>query len=116
MSRSLVHIAMPVAIPVGHRVEVRVLVRETTVLFSSSKEPQPDQPVITDLDTGVVFGPAWAFGGGGTYYKGKPLADLALASLPSLQEHSRLVGRVAACRVAWVTEFVSTTLEIEQDG
>jgi hypothetical protein len=116
MPRVLVHLAMPVPIPVGHRVEVRVFVRETTVLFSSSKEPQPDQPVVTDLDTGVVFGPAWAFGGGGAYYKGKPLADLTLAPPPSLQEHSRVVGRVTACRVAWVTEFVSTTLELEQDG
>lgn len=47
-------------IPVGHRVEVFVLCRDVGV-FGRDFKPQPTEPLVHDLSTGVWYGRTWHF-------------------------------------------------------
>jgi hypothetical protein len=89
--------AMP--IPVGHRVEVYILTKDTGV-FSTNIEPVPDEPLVRDVDTGIYYGRTWQF----RVAEGN--ATMGSITLPRTHqpgEHvsvaEKLEGRVAECRV-----------------
>jgi hypothetical protein len=104
-------VAAPV--PVGHRVEVRVLVEKVGAFRRTEKE----HIVVTDLDTGVVYGPMDAF---------EPISGIRVEPRPlpltprsDLAEASRTVGRVLACQVATMgfsELWLQTTLVVAEDA
>ncbi|MFO0682586.1 MAG: hypothetical protein U0234_11070 [Sandaracinus sp.] len=105
-----------VAIPVGHRVEVYVLTRDQGI-FSTDVRPDPREPLVRDLDTGVYYGRGWHFGtvgdGVGT------LAPRVPHPPKGVTVAERFSGRVTNC-IVWTdgqTEkyHAATTLEIELD-
>lgn len=89
--------AMP--IPVGHRVEVYILTRDTGV-FSTHVEAVPDEPLVRDVDTGIYYGRTWQFrvADGST-----ALSSITKARTSEPAEHvtvaEKLEGRIAECRV-----------------
>lgn len=108
--------AMP--IPVGHRVEVYILSRDVGV-FGTDIQPQPDEPLVRDLETGVYYGRTWQM---------KPLTHGALSiTAPRSSEPAdgvavveTMQGRVAACLVlsdgVHDKQAAQTTLAIELAG
>ena len=86
-------------VPVGHRVEVCFLRRRVAGLFSNTLVEADHQPMITDLDSGVVYASElpWA-PGDGLKQPDQPL-PLRVGSGPAAEVKQRLVGRVRACRV-----------------
>lgn len=95
-------IAGTVPIPVGHRVEVVVFERDVGT-FVAEWQPAPQQPLVRDLDTGIVFGRPFHFTSDTMFGE----SDVApLEPLATLRTFDRVVGRVLVCRV----------LEIESHG
>ncbi len=96
----VVHLLGVLPIPVGHEVEVRVFLLDTA-LFGKKLEPQLQDPLIVDLDTGIVYGEAWHFG------KVSGIVNDVQQNLPlepraDLQVYERWRGRVTATRIAVV--------------
>ncbi|MBO0677573.1 hypothetical protein JRC04_08880 [Mycolicibacterium sp. S2-37] len=111
-----VHALGTVCVPVGHRVEVRVFLRDNG---KGTAAPCADEPFITDLDTGVTFGTDWHFRRLSGYRPGT-IQDLPVMPAADLAVHSVLVGTVAATRVVTIgggdSLFHQTTLLIEPSG
>jgi hypothetical protein len=88
-------------IPLGHRVEVRTFLSQGGSGFFGGGPPEPrwDSPLLTDLETGVRYGATWQFMEPLAIYDPAQLMAPGDAPLPTLQEHSRWVGRVLLCNV-----------------
>jgi hypothetical protein len=110
-----VHMMGVVPIPVGHRVEVRVVCRDVAV-FGTKLEPQPLAPLVVDLDTGIVYGESWHFQEISMYQPGIPRLELPMVPRHDLREAGRWHGRVTATRVAWIgggaSSYPQTSLAI----
>lgn len=107
-------------VPVGHRVEVRWTeeVRRGLVPGQDRTDSRPAQPVITDLDTGVVYLSDWTVGAGRR--RGPDLPhDVGTALLPDHRVAATVTGRVTACRVVTIrstpTYDVQTHLTVEPE-
>jgi hypothetical protein len=87
-----------VPIPVGHRIEVRVFVRDSG---RKKGEPSFDEPFLIDLDTGVTFGTDWHVRRLDGYRPGT-VQDLPVAPRQELAVHSVWRGTVTAARVTTV--------------
>jgi hypothetical protein len=90
-------------IPVGHRVELRWYRKLVTGLLSGQRyESMPAQPVVRDLDTGIVYGDFDVFWRHGPVMQIPYNAPTALEweVLPEHQLEYQVVGRVAGCRIA----------------
>jgi hypothetical protein len=104
------------AIPVGHRIEVRVFLSSGGEGFFGGGLPEPmhDKPLITDLETGIRYGTFEHFHPAVYAYKGGQTFPLAAEPLPTLREHSRWFGRVLVCNVVFTAiennEMQSTLL------
>jgi hypothetical protein len=107
-------------IPVGHRVEVTWTeeVRRGLVPGQERTDSRPHQPVLVDLDTGVVYLSDWSVGAGRRRSPDQPYD----VGVEPMQDHrvARIVrGVVKACRVVTVRGFpqldVQTHLTIEPD-
>lgn len=104
-----------VALPVGHRVEVRWYSQVSGRLFGGTTEtPREHEPVIVDLDTGVEYASDHTYTGGGAKYFGTPLE---LSPTITAEPTRVLRGVVRACRVIQIRRFseldVQTHLWIE---
>lgn len=108
-------------IPVGHRVEMVWYRTCRQGLLSGTKwESHQFEPVIRDVDTGIVHGPADAFWAAGTnptvLNPESPLA-LQLDVHQNTQIEYSLSGTVIACRIATYGSrsdaVVQTTLVVE---
>jgi hypothetical protein len=112
----LVHVIGVVPIPVGHEVEVRVFLVDTAI-FGKKLEPQFDDPLITHVETGIVYGSASHFKDGAGGGLMEPLADLPLVPRTDRQEHGRWRGRVTATRIAVIEGnkglYTQTSLSID---
>ncbi|MFO0569810.1 MAG: hypothetical protein U0263_29440 [Polyangiaceae bacterium] len=93
-----VHYLGVAPIPVGHRVEVRVFAVNTAV-FGTRLEPKFENPLLTDLDTGIVYG-SWVHFD--TTLPPEQALSLGMPLTPrtDLNEHVRWRGRVTATRIA----------------
>lgn len=104
-----------VPIPRGHRVEVRTFLRDR----GRKQDPAFDEPLITDLDTGVVYGTDWHFRALSGYRPGT-VQDLPTEPRADLQVHSVVTGTVSATRVSTVgggeALFQQTTLVLDISG
>lgn len=112
-----VHFAGLAPIPVGHEVEVRTFACEEG-LFSKSMVHRLDEPLVVDVETGVVYGHDWHFQEIHAYVSGQVRPDLPLQVRADLQEEERWRGTVTACRIAWIgsgdSRYPQTTLLVER--
>lgn len=102
-------------IPVGHRVEVRTYFIETGV-FRKKLEPNFDQPILTDLDTGIVYSAATNYAQISMYTPGARLS-LPLKPRADLKLHGLWTATVRACNIHWIgvgsSAFPQTTLVVD---
>lgn len=102
-------------IPVGHRVEVRTYLVETGV-FRKTQEPNFEQPVIVDLDTGVVYSDVDNFAQINMYRPGARM-QVPTDPRPDLKLHGRWHGVVRQCQVLWIgggsSKYPQTTLVVD---
>lgn len=107
-------------IPVGHRVEVTWTeeVRRGLVPGQDRTDSRPAQPILRDLDTGVVYLSDWSVGPGRR--RGPDLPhEVGVALLPDHRVARIVRGRVTACRVVTIRSTpvldVQTHLTLELD-
>ena len=94
-----VEIVYAVAIPVGHRVAVRWYRGKSKGLFGGdNEESRPHEPVVEDLDTGIVYSPEWVLETAAARYPGTPFG-VSDGLKKGIEETGTLVGRVAVCRI-----------------
>lgn len=79
-------------IPVGHRARVVTVLRTTRPLFGEGQKEPLAEPLVVDLDTGVVYGRS------GTTTLLAPTAPLSFTS-EGLSFGEAIEGRVTACFV-----------------
>jgi hypothetical protein len=102
-------------IPVGHRVRLSFYRLHSRGLFGGSSEVLEHEPVIEDLDTGIVYCTERPFDHDGVK---RPRVPLGVRDQQLLGDLDHVVeGRVQGCRVLTVRGFseadVSTQLAIE---
>jgi hypothetical protein len=90
-------------IPVGHQVELRWYKKQVRGLLSGTKWQEfPYTPIITDLDSGIVYGTFdffWDRGAAAAISMDSP-TQLSQQALPQLELQGAAKGKVVACRVA----------------
>ncbi|MCB9694813.1 MAG: hypothetical protein H6736_23625 [Alphaproteobacteria bacterium] len=105
-------------IPVGHRVRVvwHEEVQRGLVPGQERTDDRPHQPVLEDLDTGVIYASDWAFGAGRRKRPDQPY-DVGQRPMADFRVAREITGRVAACRVITVRGYpeldVQTHLHID---
>ena len=101
-------------IPVGHRIEVFTLAKDIGV-FGKDVQPQPDEPLVHDLTSGVWFGRTWHFASNGTDLSEPRSATPGVGT----QIVERFVGVVKECIVASYgyssAQCMATTRHIDVD-
>jgi hypothetical protein len=101
-------------VPVGHRVRVTFYVTERRGLFGGSREELPHEPVVQDLDSGVVYCSERPFVHENVK---RPYVPLAVESTPRGTVDRVVEGVVRGCRVLTVRGFseidVQTRLLVE---
>lgn len=100
------------AVPVGHRVEVVWYQRVTGGLFGESRQDRPHEPVITDLDTGIVYLSDRLLITPG-FKRPKEPFDVSEGLSSESREVRRLRGVVRACRVITIRSFADVELQTE---
>ena len=88
------------AIPVGHRVEIRVLKEPEGGFLSrrTGSKVQVNQPWVKDLDTGVEYGLYWQYSATGAL-QGYAGQDFGPSMRGELETVKTVTGTVAGCRV-----------------
>lgn len=119
MSTRTVTVFGAVAIPTGHRVEVYVLTRDLGIL-SRDIRPDPDEPLVRDLDTGVYYGRHWQFAEVEASPTRRALSARRPEPPPGVAVAERFTGRVTTC-VVWSDgmtqhQHTVTTLTVELEG
>lgn len=108
-------------IPVGNRVLVTWYeeVQRGLVPGQERTDERPNQPILTDLDTGIVYASDWVFGADGRRRPDDPYS-VGDALLPDRRPLDQIEGTVRACRVITVRGYpaldVQTHLHIEVDA
>ncbi|GDX82405.1 hypothetical protein LBMAG42_42160 [Deltaproteobacteria bacterium] len=110
-----IHLIQVAPIPVGHRVELRTFLRKQKMF--GKPEPAFNEPLVTDLDTGVIYAEDWHFRDVDMYRSGE-IVECSLVQR-DLPEHARVVGRVRSCRILWIGSgegrYPQTTLVVEPE-
>ena len=89
-------------IPVGHRVRLTYYVHERPGLFSSTSVELPHEPVVEDLDSGVIYCSDRPYSGSGVKRPRVPYeVDLTATGVVA----QTVEGVVRACRVLTVRSF-----------
>lgn len=99
-------------IPLGHRVELVWYDVVESGLFSDSRKTRPHEPVVTDLDTGIVYLSDRVLDAPGIKSPDKPLA-VSEGIVEGAQAVRRLRGIVRACRVITIRRFSEIDLQTE---
>jgi hypothetical protein len=108
-------------IPVGHRVRCTWYeeVQRGLVPGQERTDERPHQPILSDLDTGIVYASDWVFGAG---RRPRPDAPYAVGDtlLTDRRPVRQVEGVVTGCRVITVRGYpeleVQTHLAIEEDA
>jgi hypothetical protein len=100
-------------VPVGHRVELAWYdIVDAGFFGGTNRQTRPHEPVVTDLDTGVVYLSDRLLDTGGAKAPHTPLqvsGDLSTIAKPV----KRLRGIVRACRVVTIRSFGDIDLQTE---
>jgi hypothetical protein len=114
MAQVPIDAALVAPIPIGHRVRVTHYLIEVGSLFGTSRRELPYEPVIEDLDTGIVYASDRVYASGGVKYADRPVEIQREIVGTVLQV---VEGVVASCRVITVRSFseadVQTHLVLE---
>ncbi len=100
-----------VAVPIGHRVEVSIYSKDEGT-FTRRPVLRLDQPVVRDLDTGVVHSHWWH------HIENPPFpGDVVPLELRDMPLADRMVGRVIACQIVFYGDETSprTTLVVRPE-
>lgn len=101
-------------IPVGHRVEITwyEVVRPGLVPSQERVDEREHQPVVRDLDTGVVYTTDWVVG---VERRSRPDAAYRVGDRPRTDARAKdtLRGVVRACRVITVRGFPEVDFQTE---
>ena len=114
-----VRVTAALAIPLGHRVEVRWYGYEQSNFFSTTPELRElAAPWIVDLDTGVEYSHGEHHEASGAVTSGR-VKEVPLELLPTLKLRSQLRGSVRRCLVMTLGSgqyaYPQTTLLIEPE-
>ena len=99
-------------IPVGHRVELVWYEIVVAGLFGKSRNERPHEPVITDLDTGIVYVSDRLFVTAGMKRPKEPL-EVSEQLDAGAKEVRRVRGVVRGCRVVTIRSFSDADLQTE---
>ena len=95
-----------IPIPVGHRVAVRWYHKKSKGLFGGAHdESHPTQPLIEDLETGIVYAFTWLYDVVESLQEEGENGALAWPSrfgetmVEGIEEQRVVTGRVTACRI-----------------
>ena len=100
-------LAFAAAVPVGHRVEL--------LFYAEGDEVNAHEPLLRDLDTGVVYATGWHYEARSAARAESRFGEVKRypeALRTGLVEAGRAVGRVLSCRVLTVREGVQTALRL----
>lgn len=100
MQRIELHVTQVFPIAVGSRVDVRIFMRKMGII-TTTLEPAWDQPLITDLGTGIVYGDIWHFVDV-NMYQANQVREIPNQVRADRQEHTRFTAQVAGCRIVWI--------------
>jgi len=96
-----VEVLAAIPVPVGHRVSVSWYHKntKTTSIFDEEvDESHDDQPLVEDLDTGIVYAFDWLYDT--TSDASFPtMSELGTELRKGIEEQRVVVGRVGACRI-----------------
>lgn len=99
-------------VPVGHRVELVWYDVVVDGLFGTSRRERPHEPVITDLDTGIVYVSDRLFVTPGVKRAKEPI-EVSEELNKDAKEVKRVRGVVRRCRVITVLSFSDFELQTE---
>lgn len=106
-------------IPVGHRVELEWYDMHDAGFFGTNRKPRPHEPVVTDLDTGVVYMSDRLLFTSGVKAPHTPL-EVGERLSEDAKPVKRVQGIVRACRVVTIRSFgdidLQTELTVEPQG
>lgn len=101
-------------IPVGHRVRItwNQEAQRGLVPGQERTDDRPHEPVLTDLDTGIVFTSDWGHGAGRRKRPDQPY-DVGPDLVSDFREERSVEGTVAACRVITVRGYPDLEVQTE---
>lgn len=104
----------PCPIPVGHRVRITWFESAKAGLFGG-RDGRPLEPIVEDLDTRVVYTPAWIFQDD-SIYTPQTRPTVSDTPRPDLRQSDTQEGVVAACRIVPVStkQFTATYLTLDE--
>lgn len=96
-----IELLYPAVIPVGHRVEIRWYEAPVGGFWGSKPVVVDHEPLVRDLDTGVVYAPGWLFAES-TGVRPNRAQEVRREPRTDAREVRALTGTVKSCRVlAW---------------
>lgn len=104
----------PCPIPVGHRVRL-TWYQGTKSGFFSGPETRPEEPLVEDLETRVLYAPSWIFLDD-SYYQ--PMTRPGVPDTPraDLRKSATVEGVVVSCHIVPVRtkQYTATYLTLEE--
>ena len=95
-----VNIVTVLPLPVGRRVSVRWYRKKSKgLIYGEDIESHPNEPLIEDLETGVVYAFDWLYDATSGKDARRDPYSFNDAFIHGVEEERAVIGRVAACRV-----------------
>jgi hypothetical protein len=119
-----VNVVMVLPLPIGRRVAVRWYRRTSKgLIYGQDVETRPNEPLIEDLETGVVYAFDWLFDATSGADSNRDPLTFSDGFASGVEEERAVVGRITACRVFTIivggsrerTQQTELTLEPETE-
>lgn len=110
-----VNLVAAVPLPVGRRVSVRWYRKKSKgLVYGEDIETHPNEPLIEDLETGVVYAFDWLYDATSGADNRAPY-DFHDAFSKGVEEERAVVGRVAACRVITIINVGNSSRTVQTE-